>query len=72
MASGILHDVIAQHVLKQLHKERFASIKKFLSEFDKVFQKEGFLDLKAEIQAKNNKIYILIGSLPIISLTFSI
>ena len=40
-------------VLKQLHKERFASIKKFLSEFDKVFQKEGFLDLKAEIQAKN-------------------
>ena len=25
----------------------------YLSEFDKVFQKEGFLDLKAEIQAKN-------------------
>ena len=40
-------------VLKNLHKERFASIKKFLSEFDKVFRKEGFLDLKAEIQAKN-------------------
>jgi hypothetical protein len=40
-------------VLKNLHKERFATIKKFLSEFDKVFRKEGFLDLKAEIQAKN-------------------
>ena len=40
-------------VLRNLHKERFASIKKFLSEFDKVFRKEGFLDLKAEIQAKN-------------------
>ena len=40
-------------VLKQLHKERFAAIKKFLSGFDKIFQKEGFVNLKQEIQAKN-------------------
>ena len=41
------------HVLKELHKERFAAIKKFYTEFDKLFQGEGFLNLKAEIQAKN-------------------
>ena len=41
------------YVLKELHKERFAAIKKFYTEFDKLFQKEGFLNLKAEIQAKN-------------------
>ena len=40
-------------VLRQLHKERFAAIKKFLSGFDKIFQKEGFVNLKQEIQAKN-------------------
>jgi len=40
-------------VLKELHKERFAAIKKFYTEFDKLFQAEGFLNLKAEIQAKN-------------------
>ena len=40
-------------VLKELHKERFAAIKKFLSGFDKIFQKEGFVNLKQEIQAKN-------------------
>ena len=41
------------HELKELHKERFAAIKKFLSGFDKIFRKEGFVDLKQEIQAKN-------------------
>ena len=40
-------------VRKQLHKERFAAIKKFLLEFDKIFRKEGFANLKQEIQAKN-------------------
>tara|TARA_R110001592_G_scaffold1805_6_gene10772 strand:+ start:1405 stop:7860 length:6456 start_codon:yes stop_codon:yes gene_type:complete len=38
---------------KELVKERFAGIKKFLSAFDKIFQKEGFVNLKQEIQAKN-------------------
>jgi hypothetical protein len=40
-------------ILKSLVKERFAAIKKFLSGFDKIFQKEGFVNLKQEIQAKN-------------------
>ena len=39
--------------MKSLVKERFAAIKKFLSAFDKIFQKEGFVNLKQEIQAKN-------------------
>ena len=39
--------------IKELVKERFAAIKKFLSAFDKIFQKEGFTNLKKEIQAKN-------------------
>ena len=38
---------------RELVKERFAAIKKFLSAFDKIFQKEGFVNLKQEIQAKN-------------------
>jgi hypothetical protein len=41
------------YVLKELHKERFAAIKKFYTQFDKIFQGEGFVNLKAEIQAKN-------------------
>ena len=44
---------IQAHFLKELIKERFAVIKKFYSQFDKIFQKEGFVNLKAEIQAKN-------------------
>ena len=39
--------------IKALLKERFAAIKQFLSAFDKIFQKEGFLDLKTEIKNKN-------------------
>ena len=39
--------------IKSLIKERFAAIKKFLSAFDKIFQKEGFVNLKQEIKAKN-------------------
>ena len=39
--------------IKALLKERFAAIKKFLTGFDKIFQKEGFLDLKSEIKNKN-------------------
>ena len=39
--------------IKALIKERFAAIKKFLTGFDKIFQKEGFLDLKSEIKNKN-------------------
>ena len=38
---------------KDIIKERFAAIKKFYSQFDKIFQGEGFINLKAEIQAKN-------------------
>ena len=39
--------------IRALLKERFAAIKKFLTGFDKIFQKEGFLDLKSEIKNKN-------------------
>ena len=44
---------IQSHFLKELIKERFAAIKKFYTQFDKIFQGEGFVSLKAEIQAKN-------------------
>ena len=39
--------------IRAVLKERFAAIKQFLSAFDKIFQKEGFLDLKTEIKNKN-------------------
>jgi len=44
---------IQSHFLKELIKERFAAIKKFYTQFDKIFQGEGFVSLKDEIQAKN-------------------
>ena len=39
--------------LKSLIKNRFAAIKKFLSEFDKIFQNQGFANMAKEIAGKN-------------------
>ena len=42
-----------QPEVKALVKKNFAAIKKFMTGFDKIFQAEGFVDLKKEIQSKN-------------------
>ena len=39
--------------VKQVVKERFKAIKKLLTDFDKLFQAEGFANLKKEIAGKN-------------------
>ena len=47
-------DVFHHPVFKRIHKENLKAIRKFLSQFDKIFQAEGFTDLKQEIAGKNN------------------
>lgn len=39
--------------VKKLVAERFKAIKKYLNDFDKIFQKQGFTTLKSEIASKN-------------------
>ena len=39
--------------VKKLVADRFKAIKKYLNDFDKIFQKQGFTTLKSEIASKN-------------------
>ena len=45
--------IFANPGVKDLIKDRFKAYKKFLTSFDKIFQAEGFIDLKQEIAGKN-------------------
>ena len=45
--------IFANPGVKDLIKDRFKAYKKFLTNFDKIFQAEGFIDLKQDIAGKN-------------------